>query len=106
MPGQFSSRHVDFVKSRPNEEFLPLLPPHGDISHSASAFVHNDQHLYVTDLPQIHDLDHSSRFKSETRGEMSAGVMPRKDNESDFPRTAGSDAHNTDMPVRRPLRPW
>lgn len=64
-----------------------------------------DQRVYVTEGPQIHDLDHSSGFKSETRGEMSGGGFPRKD-ESDFSRTTDSDAHSSDMHVRRPLRPW
>ena len=105
-----------FYRSRPpNEGFVSRGPSsgpplflarsRGDLSHSAPAFANHDQHVYVTEGPQIHDLDHSSRFKSETRGEISDGGSPGK-NESDFPRTADSDARSGDMPVRRPLRPW
>jgi hypothetical protein len=93
------------VKGGPNKE-SPLFPPRGDISPSAPAFVSHDQRVYVTEGPQIHDLDHSSRFKSETPGEMSGGGTLRKNNESDFARTADSDVHSSDTPVHKPLRPW
>lgn len=96
-----------FVSSRPSPQF-PLFSAslsHGDVSPSAPAHVGHDQRVYVTEVPQIHDLDHSSGFRSETRGEMSGGGLPRKD-ESDFSRTVDSDVHSSNTPVRRPLRPW
>lgn len=65
----------------------------------------HDQHVDLTEGPRIYDLDHSSRFKSEISGETSDGGFPGK-NESDFSQNTDSDARRSDMPVRRPLRPW
>jgi len=98
---QPSSRRPHFlVKGEPDEA------SRGDVPPPTPAFVGHDQRVYVTEAPQIHGLDHSSRFKSETCGEMSDRGKPRKRDESDFSRTADSDVNSLDMPVRRPLRPW
>ena len=64
--------------------------------------MNHDQRVYVT---EEHDLNHPSTFKSETRGEISDGGLAGK-NESDFSQATDSDARNSDMSVRRPLRPW
>ena len=100
------SRHARFlVKDEPNEGSLPVFPAsRGDVSTPAPA--KHDQRVYVTEAPRIRDLDHSSRFKSETHGETSDGGTPGKNGESDVSRTMASDANSCDMPVRRPLRPW
>ena len=109
MPVQPSSRRAHFfVKDEPDEESLPFPPStsRGDVSPPASATLSHDQRVYVTEAPQIHGLDHYSRFKSETRGEMSDGGTPGKNDESDVSRTMDSDVNSRDMSVRRPLRPW
>ena len=91
-----------FGSGQPSSRFPPFsAPPYGDVSPSAPAFVSYDERVYVTEVPQIHDLDHSSRSESETRGEISGGGLPRS--ESD---TIASDAYHNDASVRRPLRPW
>jgi len=97
-----------FVLRKPSPRHPPafLATSHcGDVSPSAPAFSNRDQRVYVTERPQIHDLDHSSRFTSETLGETSDGGLPGN-GESDFFRATDSDAHSSDVPVRRPLRPW
>jgi len=97
-----------FVKGEPGEESPPFSAPPslGDVSPRTPASVSHDQRVYVTEAPQIHDLDHSSRSKSETHGEISDGGTPRKNDQSDFSRTMDSDVNSRDMSVRRPLRPW
>ncbi|KAF9651321.1 hypothetical protein BDM02DRAFT_854726 [Thelephora ganbajun] len=108
VPVQLSSRHAHLlVKGEPNEESPPFsVPTSRGGTSPPPVFVTHDQRGYVIEVPQIHDLDHSSRFKSEIHGEISDGGTPRKNNESDFPRTIDSDVRNRDMSVRRPLRPW
>ena len=96
MLAQPSSRHARLlVKGEPNEESPPAPTPS---SHG--------QRVYVTEAPRIQDLDHFSRFKSETYGEMTDGGRLGKNGESDFSRTMDSDVNSRDMSVRRPLRPW
>jgi hypothetical protein len=110
VPVQSSSRRAhSLVKDEPNEESLPFSAPalrHRHASPSAPAFVNHDQRVYVTEAPRIHDLDHSSRFKSETHGEISDEGTPGKNGESDVSRSMDSDVNSRDMSVRRPLRPW
>jgi len=93
------------VKDEPNEVSL-LTSRHGDVSPPTPASVNRDQRAHVTEAPRIHDLDHSSRFKSETHGEISDRSTPGKNGESDVSRTMDSDVNSRDMSVRRPLRPW
>ena len=102
------SRHARFpAKDERNEGSLSVFPAsRGDVSPPTPAPAKHDQRVYVTEAPRIRDLDHSSRFKSETRGETSDGGTPGKNGESDVSRTIASDANSCDMPVRRPLRPW
>ena len=106
--GPSSRRTHLLMKEEPNEGSPPFLvpPSHGDISPPAPAPVNRDQSVYVTEAPQIHDLDHSSRFKSETYEEVSDGGTSGKNGESDVFRTMDSDVNSRDMSVRRPLRPW
>ena len=100
-----SQRAHSLVKGEPNEVSLPTLR-HGDVSLTAPVSVNHDQRVYVTEAPRIRDLDHSSRFKSETYGEISDRGTPGKNGESDVSRTMDSDVNSRDMSVRRPLRPW
>lgn len=105
---QSSSRHAhSLAKDEPNEVSppfsVPTSRPNGDVSPVS---MNHDQRVYVTEAPRIHDLDHSSRFKSETHGETSEGGTPGKNGESDVSRTMDSDVNSSDMSVRRPLRPW
>ena len=96
------------MKGEPNEESPPFSvhASRGDAPPSTPASVNHDQRMYVTEAPQIHDLDHSSGFKSETPGEISDGGVPRRNGESDFSRAMDSDVNSSDMSMRRPLRPW
>jgi len=96
------------MKREPNEEPPPfsVLTSRGDVYSPAPASVNHNQRVYVTEVPQIHDLDHSSRFKSETPGKMSDEGTPGRNSESDFPRVMDSDVNSRDVSVRRPLRPW
>lgn len=106
VPVQPSLRHAHFLaKEGPNKESPPfsVSTSRGDVSSPALS---HDQRVYVTEAPQIPDLDHSSRFKSETYGEISDGGTPGKNDESDVSRTIDSDVNSRDMSVRRPLRPW
>ena len=106
VPVQPSSRRAhSLVKDEPNEVYLPTSR-HGDVSPPVPASANRDQRVYVTEAPRIHDLDHSSRFKSETHGEISDRGTPGKNGESDVSRTMDSDVNSRDMSVRRPLRPW
>ena len=95
------------MSRKPSSRPPPFSAPasRGDVSPSAPAIVNHDQRAYVTEGPQIHDLNRSPTSKSETRGEISDEGLTRKD-ESDFSQATDSDARNSDMSVRRPLRPW
>lgn len=104
-----SRRAHSLVKDEPNEVSLPFSVPtsrHRDVSPPAPPSANHDQRVYVTEVPRIHDLDHSSRFKSETHGEISDRGTPGRNGESDVSRTMDSDVNSRDMSVRRPLRPW
>jgi len=96
------------VKGEPIEEPPPFSVPtsHGDVYSPAPASVNHNQRVYVTEAPRIHDLDHSSRFKSETTGKMPDEGTPGRNGESDFSPAMDSDVNSRDVSVRRPLRPW
>ena len=106
MPVQPSSRRACvLVKGEPNEESLSVPTSHGDVSAPAPA--NHDHRVDVTEAPQIHNMDRSSKFKSETHGETTDGGTLRQNGESNFSWTMDSDIVNGhDMSVRRPLRPW
>ena len=108
VPAQPSSRRARLlVKGEPDEESPPFFPTsRGDVSLPAPASLDRGRGVYVTEAPRIRDLDHSSRLKSETHGEITGGGTPRQNGESDFSRTMGSDVSSRDMSVHRPLRPW
>jgi len=106
---QASPRHAHpLVKDEPKEERPPFSVPtsRGDVYSPAPASTNHNQHVYVTEAPQIRDLDHSSRFKSETPGKMSGEGTSGRNGESDFSRVMDSDVNSRDVSVRRPLRPW
>ena len=99
-------RAHSLVKGEPSEEPLSALTSRGDVYSPAPASVSHNQRVYVTEAQRIHDLDHSSRFKSETPGKMSDEGTPGRNGESDFFRALDSDVNSRDVSVRRPLRPW